>query len=445
MNSAATDTPASDPMQSGFYRLIAVALVALFLLAGGVLSFRSQGGITFPDEVEYHTLAENLVKHQMLTWDGVSATASRPPGYILWLAIWEFAGVGWHGMVFLNFILVASALWALTAAWFDRAVLWQSRAIVYGLLFLYPVSLYVFSTLYPQAFCLCLMAFSLALLLGGNCWGRAALAGFLMGWCVLSAPMYLTWAGLFGVVPLFKRRFAGVLSSVFFWLSVLIVLALWATRNSVVMGGFVPFSTNSGFNLLIGNNENTRPNAGLNVDVHWYVEEVKSNQLNELEADRYYSSAATEWIAKNPLRALQLYGLKALNYFNFRNELVTQSAGSVIRDAIMFVTYYALLAMVLARLLIQRRIGSLMWHDWMILLGYVACALFTSLVLARIRYRIPSDVLLFFVITPMLSACLNGLWKRVRELNPKELGASSDHHRCRVPDRAFTSVPSPPL
>jgi len=165
----------------------------------------------------------------------------------------------------------------------------------------------------------------------------------------------------------------------------------------------VPFSTNSGFNLLIGNCETTRPNAGLNIDVTKYTNEVLARKLGEADADAFYARAAREWIAQNPAAAVSLYFQKVLNYFNFRNELVTASAASPARDAVMFLTYYALLALLLARIVFGRASNPLEWRDWLILGGYLACALFTSIATTRIRYRIPNDILAMLVAAPFVA------------------------------------------
>jgi hypothetical protein len=348
----------------------------------------------------------------MLTWDGTTPTASRPPGFVFWLAIWKALGVGWSGLVWLNTLVVAAALWVLSGAWFPRVALWRNRVVVFGLLFAYPVSLYVFSTLYPQAFCLALIAFALALLLGNGGLWRAVFSGALMGWCVLSAPMYLSWVGILALVPLFRRRLAGLPTAVVFGVVCALVIGCWGLRNAAVMGKFVPFSTNSGFNLLIGNNENTRPNAGLNIDVSRWTNEAAAKHLNEVEADAFYGAAAKEWITSHPGQAISLYFRKVLNNFNFRNELVTTSAASPARDALMFVTYYGLLALLIARLVSTRAVGPLEWREGLVLLGYLACAMFTSLATTRIRYRVPCDVLLFFVVAPWISMHVAGVVRR---------------------------------
>jgi hypothetical protein len=404
--------PSINARVAFMFRIAAILLAALVLLTGAVLSFRHNGGIVFPDEQEYDTLASNLVQYHRLTWDGVTPTAARPPGFVFWLAIGKSLGLGWSGLVWLNSLLVVAALWTLTKAWFPRECLWPCRTAVFGLLFCYPVTLYVFSTLYPQAFCLALLAFSLALLHEKSGWGHAALAGTLMGWCVLSAPMYLTWVGILALIPLFQLRFAGIPRVLVFGVACALVIGAWGVRNAVVMGKLVPFSTNSGFNLLAGNCENTRPNAGLNIDLSRWTNETASRHMGEVESDAYYSAEAKKWITQHPARAVILYAEKLANYFNFRNELVTASAASPARDALMFATYYGLLALLAARL-VSRWPTRPSWADWLVLGGYLACAMFTSLVTTRIRYRVPCDVLLMLVIAPFVAGILQKIVTRV--------------------------------
>lgn len=168
------------------------------------------------------------------------------------------------------------------------------------------------------------------------------------------------------------------------------------------MGKFVPFSTNSGYNLLAGNCEFTRPNAGLNIDLSQWETEVQSRGMDEIEADAYYSAEAKRWILENPGSAAAMYFQKLLNYFNFRNELIVKSAGSSLRDAVMFATYYSLLAVLVIRLVSSWPEGRTGWKEWLLVLGYLACAMLTSVVMTRIRYRVPCDVLLFFVLAPVV-------------------------------------------
>jgi len=404
--------PSTDARTVSVSRIAAILLAIAVLLVGAVLSFRHNGGVVFPDELEYDALATNLVKHHMLTWDGIAHTASRPPGFIFWLALGKSLGLSWGALVWLNSLLVVAALWALTGAWFSREWLWPCRAAVFGLLFCYPVTLYVFSTLYPQAFCLALLAFGFALLLGNSGLGSASLAGVLMGWCALSAPMYLTWTGILALVPIFQRRGAGILRAIVFVVACSLVIGAWGGRNAAVMGKFVPFSTNSGFNLLAGNCENTRPNAGLNIDLSRWVNESASRGMSEVEADAYYSGEAKAWITQHPARAATLYFEKLVNYFNFRNELVTVSAGSPARDALMFMTYYGLLALLAVRLFSRWPLAP-QWRDWLVLAGYLACAMFTSLVTTRIRYRVPCDVLTMLVIAPFIAGLLQAIATRL--------------------------------
>jgi hypothetical protein len=385
------------------WRVVTIGAVALFLLLGAILSFRHQGGVVFPDEQDYYRLAENLVKYRMFTWDGVAPTASRPPGFVFWLAIWKSLGLGWGMMVWLNSVIVAIALWLLANAWFARENLAAGRAAIFGLLFAYPVTVYVFSTLYPQAFCLALIATSLALMIRRGGWVSAVFAGFLMGWCALAAPIYATWGGVLALVPLFRRRLDGLGAAILFSIVFGAVIVSWGVRNAAMMGRFVPFSTNSGFNLLLGNCETTRPNAGLNIDISKYAEEVTSRKLGETETDAFYAAAAKKWIADHPAQAVSMYFQKLLNYFNYRNELVTTSAASPTRDALMFVTYYALLVVLMVRLITAWPSGRPRWQDWLVVGGYLACAMFTSIATTRIRYRIPNDVLLFFVVAPVVA------------------------------------------
>jgi hypothetical protein len=80
-------------------------------------------------------------------------------------------------------------------------------------------------------------------------------------------------------------------------------------------------STNSGENLLVGNSENTKPLDGRNVDISSY--ESVARAMDEVERDRYYRDQAIQYILGHPLESSKMYLLKVVNYFNYRNNLVT--------------------------------------------------------------------------------------------------------------------------
>jgi hypothetical protein len=180
----------------------------------------------------------------------------------------------------------------------------------------------------------------------------------------------------------------------------LLVLGLWTVRNYTSFGSFVFISSNSGENLLLGNSENTRPNAGTNIDISAY--QAQTQEMNEVERDNFYRAAALDYIREHPARTARLYLLKVLNYFNFRNELTTESEGSSLRDLLVLITYGPLLLVFIARLAfipLRRTLSPLPFSRFEILLAvlYGLSALTSAVFFTRIRFRLPFDILLIML------------------------------------------------
>jgi hypothetical protein len=163
----------------------------------------------------------------------------------------------------------------------------------------------------------------------------------------------------------------------------------------MLFGRVVPVSTNSGANLLLGNCENTEPNAGANVDISRYLSQVKG--MNEAEADAYLTRSAVKWVLGHPFQATTMYVLKVLNHFNFRNQLATQSEASSFRDLLVFVPYYTFLAIAITRCAFYRR-KPLGRTELLLYSLYFGNALLSAIFFTRIRFRIPFDALLLAIV-----------------------------------------------
>ncbi|HET7832175.1 MAG TPA: hypothetical protein VFK88_04345, partial [Gallionella sp.] len=177
-----------------------------------------------------------------------------------------------------------------------------------------------------------------------------------------------------------------------FLVCAILAVSPWTVRNTLLFGKIVPVATNSGENLLMGNSINARPNSGANVDMSPYARPDLSS-MGEVERDTYLRNAAIGWITEHPADAFQLYLRKTLNYFNYRNELSTTTQTSSFREAVLFVTYYPLLALAIVRLFWWRRY-PMAWQEVVLYGLYVGSAFASAIFFTRIRYRIPFDALL---------------------------------------------------
>jgi hypothetical protein len=176
-------------------------------------------------------------------------------------------------------------------------------------------------------------------------------------------------------------------------LGIISVNGLWTIRNYEVFHTIVLNTTDGGVNLLLGNNENTTPNAGVNADISLYQDVVIRNGMRAADADRFYRDQAVQWVVNHKLEAAKLYFLKFLNHFNFRNDLGTSSESSLLRDLIAGFTYLPLLAVFLVRLARFQRY-KISKFEWSLILLYISWGLIMAIFFTRVRYRLPLDQIL---------------------------------------------------
>ena len=189
-----------------------------------------------------------------------------------------------------------------------------------------------------------------------------------------------------------------------------LVVGAWLVRNALVFRAFVFVASNAGENLLLGNSENTTPNGGSNTDIQAYILEADRRQLNEIQRDRFYRQQALEYIQDHTLASLRMYLLKFVNYFNYRNQLVTASESSPAKDIIMLITYGPLICIYFLRWLLIK------WYRptplEILFLGlYLLGGLIQALFFTRIRFRLPLDVLIIMSVTMLVS---QGLIRGIR-------------------------------
>jgi 4-amino-4-deoxy-L-arabinose transferase-like glycosyltransferase len=375
---------------------LAAAIVIAVVLAAGVLySFYLGDTLRFlPDERDYVTLAENLVARGIYSLDGENPTAYRAPGYPLFLAAFRLFGAGPVHFRILNYLLLGLCM---VVAY--RALAAQSLPLAAGLapmlVAFYPVFFYTAGTLYPQTLASFLFLLVLYLFIRPAAgrwvyvWG-----GLLLGWLVLTVPTFILALVVFPAW-LWTRRERRSLHGVLLMLAAAsLLVGIWTVRNYSAFGAFVFVSTNSGENLLLGNSEHTTPNAGTNVDITAY--QARAEDLGEVQRDRYYRSAALEYLLAHPGESARMYLLKVLNYFNFRNELVTTTETSWAKDLLILLTYGSLLLALVFRLVFARRFKLLPFESFLVIF-YLLNALASAVFFTRIRFRIPFDFLLVLV------------------------------------------------
>jgi hypothetical protein len=380
-------------------RTAVFSLAGLVVLGGAVYSLHLGDTLRFTDERDYYAIAQNLVHRRGYSLDGVAPTAFRPPGYPLFLVLFIALGANVVILRFLNFVMLAASVLLLYR--FVRARShWFGAAAAPVLCAGYAVFFYTAGTLYPQTLAGLLLVVAIAVLAGKRLgWlSSGVLLGFLFGWLALSVIHFLFSLAVVAIWMLVARtewRPVARLGSVAIMLTVAAaIVGGWVLRNERALG--VPvLTTNGGITLLHGNSEKAGPNSGASTDISAYV--PTDSGLSEVELDAYYRGQAFNFIRHNKGRAIRLYALKVLNWFNYRNDLAVKSESSRARDVLMLVTYGPLLLLLVVRLLLAGRLKPSRLEALLIIL-YVSNAFAYAVWHTRIRYRLPYDLLLVAVV-----------------------------------------------
>ncbi|MDD5369031.1 MAG: hypothetical protein PHQ40_08100 [Anaerolineaceae bacterium] len=377
-------------------RAIAIALIVLVFVTGFGYSIYLGENLRYPDEQEYYLLTQNLKHTGMFSFDGIQPTAARAPGFPFLLLVVALFSNTVLAMRLLNFFALCLSLWLL------YLILRKHSRPIVGLMgvvlcIFHPVLFYTASTLYPQSVGTALFMLILFLSDRHPRWTvRSGLCiGSISGCLILTIPTFIF---LIGIILAWRLivdhdRLLVLAAMV---LGLFLVIAPWAIRNYEIYHTFVFVSTNGGVNLLLGNNENTTPNAGVTVDISRYEDLVSNRQMGAAETDQFYRNQAVQWIFDHKIDAIKLYILKFINHFNFRNDLKTASEASSLRDLVAGLTYLPLLTLFLVRLISFRKFRISKYMLFLILL-YISWGLIMAVFFTRVRFRLPLDFVLISI------------------------------------------------
>jgi 4-amino-4-deoxy-L-arabinose transferase-like glycosyltransferase len=364
---------------------IALAAVGLSLLLAGGYSIMLGSELRYSDEHVYLELTQSLADGRSYAF-GSDATAYRPPGYpFLLLPLHLISGGSVFALRMLGVLCLAAAVWF--AYLLARRISPVAGALVAVVTAAYPLFVYTATALYPQipALLLLLVMFEFGLRARDR-WVWAIGAGLAGGLLAITVPTFAPTLVLLAIFMGWRARKA---------IAVLLVAAailpgLWVIRNAVVMGAFIPVSTNNGVNMLMGNNPSATGNSGTSVNLSAYEQRAKDQQLDEVGIDNFYRAEAMEWITSNPAQAAGLYVAKVANNFAYSDTLKTAGRGA--SDLLAALSYYPILALALLRVMISKRF-PLRRVDKLCLWAIVLNVLLLAVFFTRIRFRVPLDAL----------------------------------------------------
>jgi hypothetical protein len=372
---------------------ISLLIIFLTFFAGVGYAFYLGQSIRYIDEMEYLAIAQNIVDKGIFSMNGKLPTAWRPPGYPFLLTPVIYFGGGLLALRILNFVGLCASM-ALIYLFLKR-VSWLASVIGILWVLCYPILFYTAGTLYPQTIATTLLLLSMTFLFyqENELSSKAAfIIGLLQGFLILMIPP-LSIVLLLTVLWILLRYNRPMKSVLMMVLAAIIILFPWEIRNYRLFGEFVWISTNSGFNLLIGNSQTTQPDSGVNVDLSQYQPDHK---MNEADLDNYYKLRAEEYIAQHKLSSLKMYLEKFASYFACENRLATKSEETRLREYVLMVSCGFLMGFFILRLILYRKISFLNYELFFILL-FVLNGFFLALFFTRIRFRLPFDVLLIVI------------------------------------------------
>ena len=392
-------------------RTLFLAFAALFCASGLAYSIVALGDtLRYPDERDYLDLARHLAAFDGYTFDGITPTAHRPPGYPVLLAPLVALVDSVHAARALNFAALVLAAHLLAALSVRGALArWQCSSFMLAATFAYPVLYYTAGTLFPQITIALALTLSVALLQRrGNSAVLAALIGALLAFTAQISPTTLVLVPVALGFALLVRHWS-VSRVLIMGLAAALVFGGWFARNVIVLDETILFSKNLAENL---------DNAVLNLEPLAPGEERAPKGAIDYALERLGQYVASPAI----------YLERFVDFFASSNEMNVTAESTSTRDLIMFVTYNALLLAVLCRLLLVRRL-PLSAAEWLVLALYLGTALFHALVIPRIRYRVPFD---FLLLLPATNALLFAVrtWRSRRRAGP---AAAERHGRGRDP------------
>jgi 4-amino-4-deoxy-L-arabinose transferase-like glycosyltransferase len=296
--------------------LLLILLLALVLRIGWALAAPRidpllRENLVHGEAAGYYLLAVNLAEGWGFSFDGLTPTAYRTPGYPALLTL--FVGLGWEGLLAIR---VFQALLGTLLVWVVYALgvqfLSQRTALLAALgTALYPLLIYITGWIYPETLFLLLFwagLLCLARVVDRPGWVWPLLAGGLIGLAVWVQPQAWVTLPLMLLVGLVAKWEKGSLKRILVAVLVLgLVLLPWLGRNTLVFGGWVGLTSSCGSEFYAGNNPQSQGGSA------WVAPQ---EGMTELESDRVLQARAWDWIRGNPGEALVNLGRKLVKFLS---------------------------------------------------------------------------------------------------------------------------------
>jgi len=357
------------------------------------------------DEFDYMSLGHSLASgHGYVNPDG-SATAFRPIGYPLFLALLNIMGLGQPMEIRLvQVILAVFAVWLVyRLALFLLPGRFAVLAAAYAAI--YPYFIFTSGTLLATTwFSTTLLAFMFCFLQGEktNSWWLFGISGLFLGISALSVTTAVVFAPVVLLWLFFKRKsLKSVLKpTVVFTIAFLSLLLPWMVRNQFNLGIFA-LSTNGGRNLWLGNNPQATLNTGSDIAMPASLQQ-QIDAVDEVAADRIYTETALSFIREDKSRFLRFSLLKGIGLW--RPDPSPTTPGYVADYSLLrwmsILTYSPILLLGIAALFFAERSQKLILRLWSVI--FVVFTGVHAPYISKVRFRLPLDHFLMIMAVLMV-------------------------------------------
>lgn len=375
--------------------LLFICLAGVAARAGIILSLPAEPQTE--DERDYLSIARHIRENREFSVHPGVPTAYRAPGYPALLAglqtvLSDVTQPLRLAQALLGMLLCPLAFLLARRLWDDAAGL-----VAAGLCAFHPYLVFLASQFVVEVVFAPLLLVSFLLLLAVDddraAWPQAAAAGVAAGLTNLVRATYVPFAAL-GAFWILQKR--GPKPAAAYALCVGLVMIPWFYRNAVVMGAFIPVSTEGGQALWHGNNPRATGGGETYGDP-----DLTRQHSSEVDLDRAYWQAGRRNILSDPHRFLQMAVKKAWLFWRpFPHQSGITSRARQLAAA----CTWALIVPAALFTIIQRWRTS---SGTRLLGGFLLyMTLFHMVFVGQIRFRIPVEPLLIVLAAPVLVGAL---------------------------------------
>ena len=393
-------------------RIAAIFAVALLLRLGmvGLWRHTGHGNRLSSDSDVYYGMAQSLAQGKGFLFDG-RPTSRRAPLYPLFMTgLVKFFPFPIGVQVAQAFVgsLSCLLLFGIGKELFGRGTgLWASGLMAVDYLSIrhtvsiLPETLFVFFVLS--------LFFLLMRSQREKSFAGLLAAGGLAGLSLLTKDALIYYFPLVALWLFFKNRGhwrEGVLQATGFLIALLIVIAPWVVRNSLLYRNFVLITMSSGHTFYIGNNplvtvKTDEGDWGVGRD-YQFPQDPGIPPLWTLEADRYLFKKGREFVREHPRRFVELMGRKMVKMwrpFYPDSPVLAQWASAL--------SYFPVMVLALPGLVWSWRKRAELFPVYVLIL-YIT--LVYAVTISGLRYRVPA--MPFLMVFAGLAA--SELWQRLR-------------------------------